>query len=129
MEDRHWFRRIACLAVIVVALAAASPAHAQGCALCYNTAAAAKASGIRALKNGILILLVPPLVICSGIIVLGIRARNRFNEPEGWSHEEEACRLEIIRGAVVPNAGGPEARAPSGAVLESLVFHHDPKHS
>lgn len=90
MKVRRWFRWIACLAVIVVALAASSSAHAQGCALCYNTAAAAKASGIRALKNGIVILLVTPLIICSGIILLGFRARNRFNGPEGWSDEPEA---------------------------------------
>jgi hypothetical protein len=83
MKLRHWFKWIACLAVIVVALATPSLVHAQGCVMCYNTAAAAKATAIRALRSGILILLVTPLIICGGIVMLGLRARDRFNEPDG----------------------------------------------
>jgi hypothetical protein len=48
--------------------------------MCYNSAAAAKASAIQALKQGILILLIPPLAMFIGIFVLAFRRRNRFNE-------------------------------------------------
>ena len=62
---------------------------AQGCAMCYTSAESAKKAGIEALRSGILILLVPPLVMFGGIIWLTYRSRNRFNEQssgpdEGW---------------------------------------------
>jgi hypothetical protein len=55
-------------------------AWSQNCAMCYNSAAAAKASGIEALKQGILILLIPPLAMFIGIFALAFRRRNRFNQ-------------------------------------------------
>lgn len=53
---------------------------AQGCALCYNTAAAAKASAIQALRSGILILGIPPLLIFGAFLVYAWRSRNRVND-------------------------------------------------
>jgi hypothetical protein len=61
-------------------LAAAHPVLAQGCALCYNTAAASGARGIAALRNGILILMIPPVIIFGVICFFTIRGRNRFND-------------------------------------------------
>lgn len=57
--------------------------------MCYTSAESAKKAGIEALRSGILILLVPPLVMFGGIIWLTYRSRNRFNEQssgpdEGW---------------------------------------------
>ena len=84
--------QIAQLLIAVMALAAAPMAYAQGCAMCYTSAAAAKKAGIEALRSGILILLVPPLMIFAGIIWLTYRSRNSFNghgaEPqEDWREE------------------------------------------
>ena len=53
-------------------------AFAQGCAMCYNNAAATKASGQQALRSGILILKVPPLLMLAGIFVAALRRRNKF---------------------------------------------------
>lgn len=64
----------------VAAMAVSVPAYAQGCAMCYNSAAAARAAGIQALKSGTLILLIPVLLLFAGIVGIAIRSRNRFNE-------------------------------------------------
>ena len=70
-------------AIATVAVMAASvPAYAQGCAMCYNTAAAAKANAIQSLKSGTLVLLIPVLLLFAGIVGIAFRSRNRFNEPE-----------------------------------------------
>lgn len=54
-------------------LAAATRAHAQGCALCYTTASAAGAAAEHALNWGILALLAPALVLFLGVILLLFR--------------------------------------------------------
>jgi heme/copper-type cytochrome/quinol oxidase subunit 2 len=61
-------------------LALAHPVLAQGCALCYNTAAAANARGVAALRNGILILMIAPVIIFGVVCFFTLRGRNRFNE-------------------------------------------------
>jgi hypothetical protein len=66
--------------VIALALAAAVPAYAQGCAICYNDAAAAKSAAIQALRSGTLILLFPVLLLFAGILVMTFRSRNRYRE-------------------------------------------------
>ena len=43
------------------------PASAQGCAMCYQNAAATGARGQAALRHGILILLIPALGLFAGI--------------------------------------------------------------
>jgi hypothetical protein len=55
-------------------------AAAQGCALCYQSAAAAGSRAIHALQNGIVVLIVPPFFICSAITYLVYRRRNAHNE-------------------------------------------------
>lgn len=55
----------------------ASALHAQSCALCYQSAAASGSQFIQALKDGILILLFPPLFISVGIGVLAYLKRNQ----------------------------------------------------
>jgi hypothetical protein len=61
-------------------LAIAHPVLAQGCALCYNTAAAAGVRGVAALRNGILILMIPPVIIFGVVCFFTLRGRNRFND-------------------------------------------------
>jgi hypothetical protein len=53
---------------------------AQGCALCYTQAAGSGSRVIAALKSGILILVVPPMLICLGITWMAYKKRNEFNE-------------------------------------------------
>lgn len=49
---------------------------AQGCAMCYQNAAAANSHGRAALQHGILILLLPALSLFLGIFGLMYRRRN-----------------------------------------------------
>jgi|SRR6516225_4685954 hypothetical protein len=69
--------------------------QAQSCAMCYNTAAAAKAAAIQALRNGILILLVPVALMFIGIFILAFRSKDRFSELSGqrtdYSQELSNC--------------------------------------
>lgn len=53
-----------------------TPAFSQGCAMCRSTAAAASKGGQRAINNGVLILLLPPI----GVMTLGIRLALRYGK-------------------------------------------------
>lgn len=65
------------LAVAVAALGTFAPhAAAQGCAMCYQSAAASGAQGSEALRHGILILLFPTLSLFVGIFGLIYARRN-----------------------------------------------------
>jgi len=66
-----------------------SPTHlyAQGCAMCYQSAAASGARLIHALKNGIVILMIPPLLMTGFFVRLVYRRRNLCNE-EFVDHRE-----------------------------------------
>lgn len=55
-------------------------AFAQNCALCYTQAAGAGARIAQALRSGILILVLPPMLICIGLAVMTYKKRNTFNE-------------------------------------------------
>ena len=61
--------RAAIIAAVATAilLALAPHATAQGCAMCYQNAAASGAKGQAALRQGILILLIPALALFAGI--------------------------------------------------------------
>jgi len=48
--------------------------------MCYTSAAAAKEAGLQALRNGILILGIPPLVMFIGIFLYVLRRRDRFDD-------------------------------------------------
>ena len=68
----RWARILATLATL---LSGSSLGFAQGCPMCYNTAAAAKAGAIHALRSGIIVLLLPPLAMFIGIFVIAFRSR------------------------------------------------------
>jgi hypothetical protein len=74
---RHWIE--SCLALFG-ALVVPSSVFAQGCALCYTQAAGSGARMIAALRSGILILVLPPMLICIGITWMAYKKRNQFNE-------------------------------------------------
>lgn len=100
------------LAGIAMLLMWVTPVYAQGCAMCYTTAAAAKAAAIRALRSGILVLLIPPVLMFIGIFVLAYSRRESFNEHAGdggvgerelrdrlaWMPQAEQCRGEETTG-------------------------------
>ena len=86
-------------------LLSSSLAFAQGCAMCYNNAAATKAAGQRALRSGILILMFPPLLMLAGIFVAALRRRNKF-------FGDDAPLLELDE-AGDGAAAGAASRAPS----------------
>lgn len=49
---------------------------AQGCALCYNDAAASGSQGITALRHGILVLAIPPMLIFAALFAILYKRRN-----------------------------------------------------
>lgn len=68
-------------------LVSPSYVHAQGCAMCYQSAAASGARLIHALKSGIVILMIPPLLMTGVFARLVYRKRNLCNE-EFVDHRE-----------------------------------------
>lgn len=61
--------------LILAALALAPSATAQGCAMCYDSAAQQGPESARALNTGILILLLPALLLFGGVVVTALRHR------------------------------------------------------
>ena len=90
LELRIWVRRLALAAAGVAA--SALPAAAQ-CVMCWTTASAQRAEGIRALNFGILVLLIPPLAILSGLLLYAFRYRN--TDP-AWDYSRQEP-LEALR--------------------------------
>jgi hypothetical protein len=68
------------MAALIVTLAVPALTYAQNCSLCYTQAAGAGSRMIQALKSGIVILVIPPMLICIGLSVMAYRKRNQFNE-------------------------------------------------
>lgn len=64
---------LGCLALL---MAAAQQAAAQGCAMCYQSAAASGSQGRDVLRQGIMILLLPSLSLFFGIFALIYHRRN-----------------------------------------------------
>ena len=55
------------LAIALLAFLSPSALFAQGCAMCYQTAAGSGAQFIQALRDGILIMFFPPILIMGAI--------------------------------------------------------------
>ena len=93
--SRQAFSGIVWLIAIAALLCSSSLIYAQGCAMCYTSAAAAKAGAMHALRSGIFILLLPVLAMCSGISVIIYRSRDRFLGAAEWSPEHD-CELRAM---------------------------------
>jgi hypothetical protein len=75
------FRRIVLgLALLIFVLP--MPVFSQSCTLCYTQAASSGSKMIQALRNGILILIVPPTLGSIGMIFLVHRRRNQVRRIE-----------------------------------------------
>jgi len=70
----------------LVLLAAGRNLYGQSCAMCYSTVAAGGKPFIHALRGGIIVLLIPPVLLFSGLTILLFRWRTSASRP--------ACSLE-----------------------------------
>jgi len=102
-------RALAVLLGVLAIFEAPHSAAAQGCAMCYTSAAAAKKAGIQALQHGILILLVPPLLMFLGIFWVTFRRRDSV-EAEGAASLKDFDASQL-------RAGPPESRDFSAETL------------
>ncbi len=76
MLRRHW----KCALVLGTVLLFSVPLLSQSCALCYTQAASSGRRFIEALRNGILVLIVPPMFMSAGITWLAYSKRNQFRQ-------------------------------------------------
>jgi hypothetical protein len=87
----NWIKRaLPLIAVLLFAI----PALSQSCALCYTQAAASGAKFIHSLRDGILVLIVPPMFMSVGITWLAYRKRNQFRSDESDEIEGDEDKLE-----------------------------------
>ncbi|MGH9745994.1 MAG: hypothetical protein ACRD59_07790 [Candidatus Acidiferrales bacterium] len=77
-------------AVAIAVLLSPSALDAQGCAMCYQSAASSGSQFIQALRHGILIMFFPPILIMAAIYYAAYRKRNQFNTVEGGTSTENA---------------------------------------
>lgn len=71
------------LIAIAVLVLWSAPAFAQGCAMCYSSAAGATKDGQRAISRGVIVLLVPPLAFMS----IGVRLAFRYSQKRDEERE------------------------------------------
>lgn len=80
MKDQHCARLSSTLTARILAVVAATALPgtlwAQSCALCYQAAASSGARFIEALRSGIIILIMAPVAICTGVAIAAYRKRN-----------------------------------------------------
>ena len=65
----------------------AIPGLSQSCELCYTQAAASGARFIHSLRDGILVLMVPPMFMSVGITWLAYTKRNQFRSDDSESDD------------------------------------------
>jgi len=69
--------------VIALMLAAmAGPAAAQGCSMCYASAAQDDARAQQALNLGIIVLIIPPVLLFAGVMVTAFRRQDETGQDE-----------------------------------------------
>jgi hypothetical protein len=62
--------------VMLLLAASAAPAMAQGCSMCYASAAQEDARAQQALNLGIIVLIIPPVLLFAGVMVTAFRRRD-----------------------------------------------------
>ena len=71
---KNWKYGLSLVAIIMLS----APAFSQSCALCYTQAASSGTRFISGLRDGILVLIAPPMFMSVGIMWLAYRKRNQF---------------------------------------------------
>ena len=71
--------------------------------MCYTSASAARAGAKEALANGVLILLVPPMVFFAIIAVVVYIYRNKFRDTANWRPEHDREWQEMWAGLAPAN--------------------------
>ena len=94
-------RRLSIFAWLVLFWTA--PALAQGCSMCYNTVAASPKDGQRAIGQGVIILLAPPL----GLMTAGVGLAMRYGQKRDREWGKPRSQGEL------PAPHSPEAMASS----------------
>jgi hypothetical protein len=84
-SGNSWLSRAAAL---IVLLGIPLALRAQSCPLCYQSAASGGSHFLQALRNGVLILFFPPLLIFGAIFYAAYRKRNQFNSTENATRIE-----------------------------------------
>ena len=104
---RRWISGIALAGTIHFLTAA--PAAAQ-CILCYTGAAGSGDRGIRALRIGILILLIPALTIFGGLFWMAVRRRNSNSAGTDGAEMDSRWEEGLTTLQVSPGTDGPSPR-------------------
>jgi hypothetical protein len=81
-KNSRMYQLLALGLLVLAILTFPLPAFSQGCALCYTQAASSGAKMIAALRNGILILVIPPTLGSIGMVFLVHRKRNQIRRDE-----------------------------------------------
>jgi hypothetical protein len=69
--------------IVLLGLVLACPAFSQNCALCYTQASASGSRMIEALRDGILVLVIPPTLMWLVIAAFAYFKRNQFKQTSG----------------------------------------------
>ena len=81
------YLKLALVGLAFLLLTGTKDLFAQGCAMCYQSAAASGARFIHALKSGIVVIVIPPLLMTGIFARFVYRRRNLFHEETGERHE------------------------------------------
>ncbi len=92
----HCWRR---LAVLFAALSIPMMAAAQNCVLCYTQAGGSGPRMIQALRSGIVILVIPPMMICIGITWMAYNTLFPNQSKEELRHGQRPQTTAASRGA------------------------------
>ena len=82
--------RSAALFAVFATLALPLSASAQSCALCYTQAASAGQKMIQALRDGILILVIPPTLASVAMLFVVHRKRNQIRRTESEEDQNKS---------------------------------------
>jgi hypothetical protein len=104
MDGRPEFRKLKTLAIArmrllgswLVLLTAGRNLYGQSCAMCYTTVAGGGKSFIHALRGGIIVLLIPPVLLFLGLTILLFRWRSASSRACSFEPRDSADRYKAL---------------------------------